>query len=162
MAEVASTPTAYDKTMELKKIADEIAILASKKEHLEREHNNAATAATGASDRLNDLTETFNSMSATVSDVARETREFVAQCGQIMQDSEGKVSEMISMAHVVEQRAIKAIDVLKRAKIAAGQIHDYNVSENAALNQKRADLDIYHNRLKEYFAKHLPDQAITI
>lgn len=160
--EVPSTPTAYDKTMELKNIADQIAVLASKKEHFNREATGSAQAATLAQERLNDLIQTFETMSSTIVEASKETREFIAHCGLVMTESETKVLEMIRMAHVVEQKAINAIDILKKAKIAADQIHDYTVSENKALDQKRLDLDIYYNRLKEYFDIHLPDQIISI
>ncbi len=158
----ATSPTTIDRNADKKKLEEEIVALKSTKDTADRETKVAIEAAEHARTTLGTLQTQITEILALIPNVSRETHEFIAHCTSIMQESGAKVREMVSMAIKIEEEACKGVKALTATKKEAEDIHTKAVAEEATMQRNREDLDIYHNRLKEHFAKHLPDQKIIL
>lgn len=160
--EVPATQTSADRNLEKKRHADEMSVLAAKKEVATRETEQAIEAATLASIRLGEISGKLAALEDTVSDASRETVEFLAHCCRILAQAGATVAEMGQMARTIEHRAAQAIENLAKAEKQAEIVHTTAVAEQARINTAMIDLDIYRSRVEEYFRKYLPDQEIKL
>ena len=160
--EIPSTPTVLDKNRESKRLSEEIATLKSLHESVSRETKETVRGADAALERAKAIRGEIEGLMAIRDQVARETSEFIAFCGSILREYGVKMTEMTHMASLMEKEAETASHELERAKEGAKAVHESAVVEQADIQRKKDDLDIYHERLKAYFRKHLPDQNIIL
>ena len=160
--EIPSTPTVLDKNREAKRLSDEIAALKSTHETVSRETRETVKGADAALERAKTIGKEIENLLIIRDQVARETSEFIASCRAILAEYGVKMTEMTQMAALIEKGAETASHELERAKEGAKAVHESAVVEQADIQRKKDDLDIYHARLKAYFREHLPDQHIIL
>ena len=162
MSEVPITLTALDKTMELRRISDEISKLKSLKEIAERELKLVVTSADGAEIRLKNLDTQVNELIIKLVKAAEETTEFLSHCQQSIQKSSESFATILELTRLVTEKADKAVADLKVTEDKTTIIHSDIVRQNEDIDRKNKDLSIYHARLKRHFDEHLPGQVIII
>ena len=159
---IPSTITTEDKNAEIKKLSEQIAILKSAKESAERETRSAIAGADAMVERIKKQKEEIKEFDIIRQNASRDTSEFMTLCLRIIRDSGAKMREMVETARLLDKSRENASQALIYAKNEAKTIHENAVSEELGLQRRKEDLDIYYERLKSYFAEHLPDQKIIL
>lgn len=159
---VASTPTTTDRNRDKIELEAKITALNSVKDTAERETKHAVKSADLARDSLKSVETHLADLLTIIPNVTRETHEHIAYCTSVMRDCSNKMVSMLDIAVLIEKRAHEATQALEKTIQEAKTIHETAVAEEKTMQRNRADLDVYHDRLKEYFAKHLPDQQIIL
>ena len=162
MTEVPSTLTALDKTMELRRISDEIAKLKSIKERAEIDYKTIINNTDTAQKRFDTLDNQVNELIKKLIKASEETTEFLTFCQKSIRDSSENFNLILELTKQLTQKAEKAAIDLKATEDKATVIHTDIVRQQEDIERKNRDLSIYHARLKKYFAEHLPDQVIII
>lgn len=147
---------------ERKIIAKELQLLQVTKDTAIQETKKIIEAADQSTQRLNDILLKIIQISSIHKNVSRETMDFIDNCNSHIQNVTIKIREMDDWSQAVTSQLKKSDEEVKLLEIKASNIHDSIVTEEAIMQQKRNDLDIYHARLKEYFKKYLPTQKIRI
>lgn len=162
MAGVPTTPTATDKLEEVRKLNIEIARLTSSRDVAAGAAKEAQEAADDARGRKEALDKALEALDGSMGDVAAGVREFVASCRGILQTVTEAMAEAAAQCRAIAAKVdilVAEIGGLEKTKQALLE----SISAEAELmSTKRADLDVYHERIKKAAAEHLPGQKVEI
>lgn len=159
---MADTPTAADKTKELRELGDEIAKLKSVRERAENDTRERAAAADEALQRVHNLTATTEALLSKIPEAEAEARAYIAHCNKVIADTTEITAEYLQYARAVARETEAACKNLEQVIKMADEVHQKSVDETIVLDRQRDDLQIYHKRLIKYFDEHLPGQKIIL
>lgn len=160
--EVPTTITALDKTLELRRISDQISGLKVFKERAESDARTCVNAADAAKKRAEEMEVQVDRMVKVMMAAAKETTEFLVHCQTVIQSSEEPMNQVLELTRKITERVEEAGKAIQVLETKGSEIHQVIVSETENLDRKNRDLAIYHARLKKHFEEHLPDQKLII
>lgn len=163
MSAVLSTPTAADRTMEARRIADETAKAKSQLEIIERSVREASDAGTQAQNRVETLLVEAGALEEKIRKLSdEETVAFLVHCVNAMKGVVANVEAGKAFLKQVEDKVIAAHATLAAVDTKITALHAQAVRDNEEIERKMKDLGIYEARLRKHFAEHLPGYVITL
>ncbi len=162
MTAVPSTPTASDKQEEVRKLNIEIAGLKSIEDIGRRAAKEAEDAAADARIRAETLKTTIDSLESSQTAVTAELGTFIADCKAVLQSVTVTMENAAQSAKSLATEITRLCEEIEKRQKELDDIRDAFALENAAMSDKRLDLEIYHRRIVIAAEKHLPGQPVVI
>lgn len=162
MDTVPTTPTALDRTEEVRKLNIIIATISSQKDIAQREVNMLIGSVDDLTRRKTALEEEIDSMERLIIATVKLAKEITNECIVAIRGAIGDVDNVKSVLRVLASKVESGHKELEKAKEIQKISHEQVMAEVVELNRKKADLDVYKRRIEKFYEEHMPDQKVVI
>lgn len=162
MDTVPQTPTALDRTEEVRKLNIIIATVNSQKEILEREVKTLVLSVEDLHLRKVRLEGEIERLERLIIQTVKVSQTISNDCIVAIRGAIEDVGTIKGVLEVLSEKVSKSKDDLTQAKNDQLVSHEQVIAEIAELNRKKADLDVYKRRIEVFYAEHMPDQKVVI
>lgn len=162
MNEVPTTPTALDRTEEVRKLNIIIATISSQKETAENELKTLIGSVEDLRLRKTKLEEENESLERLIISTVQLARTVTNDCILAIRGAIGDIGDVKDILRVLTDKVTSSNFQLTKAKEEQKASHEMVMAEIVELNRKKADLDVYKRRIEAFYAEHMPDQKVVI